>query len=73
MLSAACAVVLLLVASPLLNLAVGALFNASILSLQKMMVGILITIGLGVISFGAGILALAKTDVSAILKAGDKI
>ena len=68
-----CAGVVLVVASPLLNGAVGVLFHASILSLPKLAVGVLLTLGLAVLSFGAGMLAIVKTDVASVLKAGEKV
>lgn len=72
-LAALCTVVVLLVTSPLLNWAVGVLFHASILSLPKLTVGVCLCLGLSVLSFGAGMLAVGKTDVSSVLKAGEKV
>ncbi|MBM6694151.1 ATP-binding cassette domain-containing protein [Pseudoflavonifractor capillosus] len=72
-LAALCAGMVLLVASPLLNGVVGVLFHASILSLPKLAVGVLLTLGLAVLSFGAGMLAIWKTDVASVLKAGEKV
>lgn len=70
--SAVSAVVLMLVASPLLNMATKAMFDASILSVSKLSVGVLLILAVSVIAFAAGLPAIYGTSYSAMLKAGDK-
>lgn len=71
-LAALAAVVLLLAASPLLDLATKAMFNASILSAGKLAVGAVLIVGIAVVSFVAGLPAAWSASVAAMLKAGDK-
>lgn len=62
--SAVSAMVLLVVASPLLNLATKAMFNAAILSDGRLAAGVGLILGVSVISFIA--------EIPAMLKAGEK-
>lgn len=70
-LSALCTGAALVLASPLWNWMVGALFHASILSLPKLAVGVALTVGLAVLSLGANFLVLGNTGVSVLWKAGE--
>lgn len=66
------AMVLFLIASPLLNMATVELFGAPILSAGKLTVGALLIFAVSVIVFVSDIPAIASTSISAMLKAGDK-
>lgn len=70
-LTVVCAGVVLVAASPLLNEVVGALFHASILSLPKLTVGVLLMVALSLLALAAHVLAVGKTEVSTVWKAGD--
>lgn len=71
-LAAFSAVILLLVTSPLLNLAMKAMFGATILSVNKLAIGAVLILGVSMVSFVVEILVAATTSVSVMLKAGDK-
>lgn len=67
-----CAMLLLLITSPIVNLATKSLFGADILSAKMLFMGALLIIGVSVISFGTTALAYIKTNISTVLKAGDR-
>lgn len=71
-LSAASAIALMLIISPFLNMATKAMFNASILSVNKLAIGVLLIFAVSVVAFAAGLPAIFGTSYSAMLKAGDK-
>lgn len=66
------AAVLFLIASPLLNMATAALFGVSILSADKLAIGVLLIFAVSVIAFASGVPAITSTSLPAMLKAGDK-
>lgn len=63
---------LLVIASPLLNMATKAMFGADILSVKMLFIGALLIIAVSMLSFAAIILTFAKIDISVALKASDK-
>lgn len=69
--SAAAAIALLLVASPLLNLATIALFHASIQSVGKLAVGALLILAVSAAAYAAGLPFIFRTSESDMLKAGE--
>lgn len=66
------AVLLMLITSPLLNMATKTMFGASILSAEKLAIGVALILGVSVIAFAATIPAILTSSVSIMLKAGDK-
>lgn len=70
--AAVSAAVLMLAASPLLDMAAKAMFHASILSAGKLSAGVLLISAVSVTAFAAGLPAIYGTSYSAMLKAGDK-
>lgn len=70
--TAVAAVLLMLLFSPLLNMATKAMFASSILSVEKLGLGALIIIGISVLAFGVGALGYTSAKISSMLKSGDK-
>lgn len=66
------AAVVMLVASPLLNMATTAMFNTSILSFSKLMIGVLLVFVVAIVSFIAGMLGYGTAKTSSMLNEGAK-
>lgn len=66
------AILLLLVTSPLVNIATQSMFGADILSAKMLCMGVLLILGVSVVSFGTTVLSFIKTNISMVLKAGDR-
>lgn len=71
-LHAGAAILVLFIASPVLDAAVGAMFGASILSAGKLTVGAFLILGVALLSFAAGLPAVLTASVSSMLKEGDR-
>ena len=64
--------ILFLAASPLLNLATTAFWNVSILNVKLLLLGVLLTIGMGLLAGSATAMTAVSTKVVTALKAGDR-
>lgn len=68
----AASIVLLLVTSPLLNMATKAIFSVEILSINMLLMGIGLSLAVGAIAFLVTCLTAVKTNAASALKAGDR-
>ena len=66
------AILLLLVTSPLVNIATKSLFGADILSAKMLCIGVILILGVSVVSMGTTALSYVKANISTVLKAGDR-
>lgn len=63
---------LMLVTSPLLNIATEALFSVNILNAEMLTKGMLLILGVAVIAYGTTVLAYVRTNIATALKKGDR-
>ena len=65
-------ILLMLVTSPLINIAAEALFSVNILSANMLFKGILMLLGVAVLAFGTTVLTYIRSTITTVLKTGDR-
>lgn len=65
-------ILLMLVTSPLLNMATEALFSVTILNVKMLFKGVLLILGVAVIAYGITLITYVKTNITTALKQGDR-
>ncbi|KOS68191.1 ABC transporter [Lysinibacillus contaminans] len=65
-------ILLMLVTSPLINVATEALFSVNILNAEMLTKGMLLILGVAVIAYGTTVLAYVRTNIATALKKGDR-
>ncbi|MEO4053774.1 ABC transporter ATP-binding protein [Solibacillus sp. CAU 1738] len=65
-------ILLMLVTSPLINMATEALFSVNVLNAEMLTKGMLLILGVAVIAYGTTVIAYVRTNITTALKKGDR-